>query len=177
MRFRNSSAQRLRGLGFKTSFVNHHLGAAHSLGMTHSLWASCQLGYNQKRAAKIAKPVLKPEPGGPLQSRMPQLMGLQCHPKAARWISGPWPECLQGTVSDGRVWSLCYSRNHCSSASVKRHRVPPQSLPLPKFCWGLWQRLCGTDYLTSKLGHNSLMSHEANSVIARLWLSQFLFEK
>lgn len=62
------------------------------LWMTHSLWALCQVSRNQKRAAKTAEPVPKPETAGPLQSIMPNLTShvrLQCHPNAARWISGP----------------------------------------------------------------------------------------
>lgn len=70
-----------------------------SLWTAHSFWASCQAGYNQKHAVKRAEPVLpklKPETAGPLQSIMPKLKShawMQCHPNAARWISGP-----QGSV-------------------------------------------------------------------------------
>lgn len=52
MRFRNSSAQRFRGLGFKTSFVNHCLGAA------------CERPINSEHRVKLAttKSMLQREP-------------------------------------------------------------------------------------------------------------------
>lgn len=92
-----------------------------SLQMMHSLWALCQITYNQKCAAKTAEPelpLLRWETSRPLRSIISKLIShvwMQCHPNAAGWISGPWASVPAGCMLDGRVWSWCYSRNHCTS--------------------------------------------------------------
>lgn len=131
MRFINSSAQRFRRLGFKTSFVNCYLGAAFEWPIHCE---RCVKSAAVKTAAKTAVlPLLSPETAGCLQSIMPtpiSHMWMQCHPNAAWWIPG-----LQANVLSKRVWALGYSRNYGSFAQVKRHCVPPHPLLIPKFSW------------------------------------------
>lgn len=77
-----------------------------SLWMIYSYWLSCQVGNNQKHAAKIAEPVLpklKAETFGPLQSIMPML-GCSATQILLDGSLGPGPACLQCSALDRGVW-------------------------------------------------------------------------